>query len=388
VTIAVLALAGLAYWWFRPVPLPEAPETYVLRLEAADFSDLEAWDKDDHAAALAAFVKGCDRTVARAAKQPFVSGAVRVDANAWRTACEAALAAPPGDSAMARAFFEKTFQPFVVSNHDDPEGLFTGYYEAELDGARQPDARHTVPLYRRPDDLVTVDLGQFRADLKGRRIAGRVADGRLLPYAARAAIDKGALKDRGLELLWVDDTVDAFFLHIQGSGRVRMKDGSVVRVGYDGHNGHSYYAIGRELVRRGVMEVKDVSMQSIRRWLEDHPAEAEGVMARNAAYIFFRELEGDGPIGALGVALTPERSLAVDKTYLPLGAPLWLDTTEPDGKAFRRLMVAQDTGGAIRGPVRGDVFWGFGQTAADKAGKMRQPGRTWILLPRAAAPGS
>jgi membrane-bound lytic murein transglycosylase A len=384
--IVVLAIAGLAVAGLTSCEFTPPPDR--LRLTAAEFTDLQRWDADDHAAALATFVKGCDRTVARAANKPFISDGLRVDAGHWRVACDAAAAVPAGDRDAAKAFFEQAFRPYAVTNNDDPEGLFTGYYEAELDGARRPGGRYSVPLYRRPNDLVTVDLGQFRADLKGQRIAGRVVDGRLKPYAARAAIDKGALDGKGLEILWVDDPVDAFFLHIQGSGRVRLADGTIVRVGYDGHNGHPYYAIGRELVARGVMPVEQVSMQSIRQWLAGHPADAESVMARNASYIFFRELDGDGPIGALGVALTPERSLAVDTTYLPLGAPVWLDTTEPSGAAVRRLMVSQDTGGAIRGPVRGDVFWGFGQAAAATAGAMKQPGRYWLLLPSTTAPAS
>ncbi len=386
--IAGLAVAALLAWWLWPAPEPVADR---LVLEPAAFNELNSWAGDDHAQALAAFVQGCPKTVLRAAKQPFTLDTLTVTEAHWQTACDAALAVPPGDNATARAFFERTFRPYAVSNNGERDGLFTGYYEAELSGAVAADSRYSVPLYRRPDDLVLVSLGQFRADLKGRRIAGRVVDGKLVPFDDRTAIDGGSLGGKGLELAWVDDPVDAFFLHIQGSGRVRMADGSILRVGYDGHNGHPYFAIGRELIRRGAMTKETVSMQAIRRWLADNPAEARTVMAMNASYIFFRPLAGDGPIGALGVALTPERSLAIDKTHLPLGAPLWLETSLPSpGKtpAFRQLMIAQDTGGAIRGPVRGDVFFGFGKTAADIAGRMKQPGRYWILLPRVAGPGS
>jgi membrane-bound lytic murein transglycosylase A len=187
-----------------------------------------------------------------------------------------------------------------------------------------------------------------------------------------------------LEIVWVDDPVDAFFLHIQGSGRVRMEDGSVIRLGYAGHNGHAYFAIGRELVRRGNMTVDQVSMQSIRAWMEIHSEQAADLMLLNPSYIFFKEIDGGGPIGAQGVILTPGRSLAVDRRYVPLGVPVWLDTADPlkPGKPWRRLMVAQDTGGAIKGIVRGDIFFGYGDTAAKQAGRMRQQGHVYLLLPR------
>jgi hypothetical protein len=198
-----------------------------------------------------------------------------------------------------------------------------------------------VPLYRRPNDLVAVDLGEFRESLRGQRIAGRLTGDKLVPYADRSAIENGALAGRGLELLWVDDPVDAFFLQIQGSGQVELEGGGRVRVGYDGQNGHPYFAIGRELVERGAMTIEQVSMQSIAAWLRAHPEEAPAVTARNASFVFFRELSGDGPIGSQGVALTPERSLAVDTTFLPLGAPVWLDATHPPEDAPPPAVPAQ-----------------------------------------------
>jgi len=232
------------------------------------------------------------------------------------------------------------------------------------------------------------DLGQFRDTLRGERIAGRVEGGRLHPYPDRGTIDRGALAGRGLELLWVDDAVDAFFLQIQGSGRVTMADGSVIRVGYDGQNGHPYVAVGRVLIQRGIMTPEQVSMQSIRAWLAANPTAAPDLLRENPSFVFFRELTGDGPVGAQGVALTPGRSLAVDPRFLPLGAPMWLDVEDPRvaGDRIRRLVVAQDTGGAIRGPVRGDLFWGHGAAAEDAAGRMRSQGRYWLLLPAGVSP--
>jgi membrane-bound lytic murein transglycosylase A len=306
----------------------------------------------------------------------------------WRDICAARPDTP--NKAAARGFVERWLRPYRAANNDSTQGLFTGYYEAELKGARAPDGRYTVPLYKTPGDLVQIDLGQFLDEMKGRTIAGRLDNGRLKPYADRAAIEAGSLKDKGLELLWVDDPVDAFFLQVQGAGRVTLPDGGAVRVGYAAHNGHGFVAIGKLLVDSGKMQRERVSMQAIRDWLRANPDEARALMARNPRFIFFREMTqeaADGPLGAQGVALTAGRSLAVDRRYVPLGVPLWLDTTMPGStdKKLRRLMVAQDTGGAIQGPVRGDFYWGSGEAALAEAGKMRSPGTYYLLLPRAAA---
>ncbi len=246
-------------------------------------------------------------------------------------------------------------------------------------------------MLKRPADLVMVELGLFRPAWRGERIAGRVENGQLKPYASRAEIERGALAQRGLELFWVDDAVDAFFLHIQGSGRVRLPDGTVARIGYDGQNGHPYVPIGRLLAERGALPRDEVSMQTIRAWLAAHLGEAAALMEENPSYVFFREIAGPadagGPLGAQGVALTAGRSLAVDRAFLPLGAPIWLDLEDPaEGNGrLRRLVVAQDTGGAIRGPVRGDLFWGFGPQAAERAGMMKDRGTYYILLPHDVA---
>ena len=381
-------------------PRPPAPDKLVL--QPVSFADLPGWASDDHGAALPALLRSC----ARFARQPDTTrlpptpgdGATGEAAGIggtladWRQSCAAAAELPANDGSAARAFFERYFHPFRAANNRDTTGLFTGYYEAELRGARQPSAPYTVPLYRTPPDLISVDLADFSSEFAGRTIAGKVADGKLRPYDDRTAIETGALRERNLELLWVDDPVDAFFLHIQGSGRVTLDDGSVVRVGYANKNGHIYTAIGRELVKRGSMTTEQVSMQSLRAWLKANPAEAEALMNTNRSYVFFREIPGakpdEGPLGAQSVALTPGRSLAVDRKFLPLGAPVWLDIGHPDDKQaprLRRLMVAQDTGGAIRGPVRGDVFWGWGEAAAARAGAMRDRGGYYILLPLPAA---
>jgi membrane-bound lytic murein transglycosylase A len=376
-------------------------------LAEAEFGDLPGWSEDAAGAALPALLRSCGvwkrRDPATVLGEAGAGGTVA----AWLPLCERAAALAPasfaGSSADAaaappspstndavRALFEELARPVAVSNRGDREGLFTGYYEPTLRGSRVEGGAFTVPLYLRPPELVSVDLGRFRADLKGKRIAGKVEDGALVPYFDRQAIDEGALAGRDLELLWVDDPVDAFFLEIQGSGRIVLADGSEVRLGYAGQNGYVYTAIGRELIKRGALTKEQMSMQSLREWLEANPEEAREVMRTNASYVFFRELTEEGPVGSLGVALTPERSLAVDPLFVPLGVPVWIDTTIPAGapggaRPLQRLLVAQDTGGAINGPVRGDVFWGPGEQAAATAGSMRQPGHLWILLPKTVA---
>jgi peptidoglycan lytic transglycosylase A len=364
-----------------PPPSEETPE---ITLEPASFSDLPGWAADDQGAALAAFQISCTRLETlppdRAMGGSPAAGAVAD----WLGPCRAARGLATGD---ARQFFEAWFRPWSVGNRGAEEGLFTGYYEPLLHGSLTPGGAYVYPLYAKPDDMITVDLGDFLEDLEGRKITGQVQDGSFVPYYDRAAIDDGALAGRGLEIAWVDDPIGAFFLHIQGSGRVQLDDGSELRVGYAGQNGRAYFAIGRELVARGALAKDEVSLQTIREWLVAHPGEAPGVMDMNASYVFFDVLDGPGPIGSQGVPLTPERSLAVDRDFIAMGLPVWLDTTLPDGAPYRRLMVAQDTGGAIDGPVRGDVFFGAGPRAEDLAGHMRQQGRVWLLLPSQLAAG-
>jgi membrane-bound lytic murein transglycosylase A len=363
-------------------PVEEPPR---LALEPVAVSRLPGWDGDAVSEAMPALKASC---AAFAAAPP--GRAVGLDplfgtVADWRDPCARLGAVPAGDDEAARAALAQSFRAFRATNRGNATGLVTGYYEPELRGSRAPSGRFRVPLYRTPPDLVTADLGLFRPAFAGERIAGRVDGTALKPYAKRAEIERGALAGRGLELVWVDDAADAFFLHIQGSGRVTLEDGSVVRVGYAGGNGHAYTAIGRELARRGVMAPEDVSMQSLRAWLANNPDEAQALMEVNDSYVFFRIIEGEGPLGSQGVVLTPGRSLAVDARFLPLGAPVWLATTDPVDAArpLRRLTVAQDTGGAIRGPARADLFWGHGADAAERAGRMRQEGELYLLLPRA-----
>ncbi|HJO71668.1 MAG TPA: murein transglycosylase A [Rhodospirillales bacterium] len=375
----------------RTAPLPAPPTPPALTLSPVAFTHLPGWRDDAHGQALATFRRSCARLVSRPVGELLNGAGTGGTAADWRLPCAAAGGIGDDAHAVARHFFETWFTPYLALGNGVPQGLFTGYYEAELRGSRTRRGPYQVPIYSRPGDLVSIDLGRFRQDWEGQHIAGRVVVGQLVPMESRAEIENGALAGRGLEILWVDDPIDAFFLHVQGSGRIAMEDGAIVRLGFAGRNGHPYRAIGRDLVERGIIPRDCISMQSIRAWLKAHPRQGARLMASNPSFIFFRVVEGDGPTGATGaqgVALTPGRSLAVDRRFVPLGVPVWLDTTDPvdASRPLRRLVVAQDTGGAIRGPVRGDLFWGFGAAAAERAGLMKQKGRYYLLLPKGTKP--
>ncbi len=387
-TALLLGLLLLAACARRPPPPPE------LALETAAFAELPGWGDDQPDAALDAFRRSCSALLKRGDDQALGGFAWAGTVADWRPVCAAAssLGSGPG---VAKGFFETSFTPWRATNRGDATGLFTGYYEPLLQGATAPGGRYQAPLYGRPGDLVDVDLGSFDPDLKGHRVAGRVQGTSLIPYYTRAQIDAGALADRGLELFWVEDPIRSFFLQIQGSGQIDLPDGSRMRVGYAAQNGRPYRAIGRDLVAMGAISKEDVSLQSIQAWLEAHPGQARGVMEKNPSFVFFRALPdlatAPGPLGAEGVPLTPERSLAVDRRFLPLGVPLWLATTAPypsGERPLQRLVISQDTGGAIRGPVRGDLFWGSGDAAEAVAGRMKSQGSYWILLPRGLSPAS
>ncbi len=369
------------------------PEPARVSWRAESFADLKGWTDDDHLAAIAAFSRSCERIdilADDATLGPYGRAAE------WRGACALARTVTPGDRDGARRFFEATFTPLRVSVGGKENGLFTGYYEPELQGSRTEDARFHVPLLGRPPNLLTADLGLFQEALKGQRVTGRVDGNRFVPYAERGEIEANLKSDPNyVPVLFVDDPVAAFFLQIQGSGRVALTDGSVIRVGYLEQNGRPYTAIGRVLIEKGALQRGKTTMSSIRAWLATNPGEARTVMNANASYVFFRELTVDdpllGPPGAEGVPLTPGRSLAVDRKIHALGVPMWIETDPSPPEVIdrvpplARLMVAQDTGGAIRGAVRGDVFYGFGPAAEDLAGAMQASGRLSVLVPKTVA---
>lgn len=358
--------------------VPKTGDEAQLRLTPARFGELRGWENDTHHLALQTFSKSCDRIGKRKAADAF--GPIGGTYGDWQAVCARITPALLNDPVAARAFFENEFNVWQATAEGEEEGLFTGYYEASLNGSRTRHGPYQTPLRKRPADLVMVDLGEFRDTLKGQRIAGRVIDGNLKPFEDHRAIDQGKLpQDETLPLVFVDDPVKAFFLQIQGSGRIILDDGGLMRVGYAGQNGHPYYAVGRELVKRGLMDKSEVSMQSIENWLKNNPAQAKEILYTNPSYVFFTELTGDGPLGGENIALTPERSIAVDRSRVAYGIPVWLQLKD---QPFQRLMVAQDTGGAIRGPVRGDIFFGFGDRAEHLAGPMKSKGQWWFLLPK------
>ena len=344
------------------------------------------------------------RTACRRPGPPFASAAPRSrDPRRRRAPPGARLATRPTgvdarDAAAVRAFFEGHFSPYgVVADDGRIEGTITGYYEPLLAGSRTKNERFTVPLYSAPDDLLTIDLAALYPELKDKRLRGRVDGRKVVPYWARSDIETGKAPVGDKVLVYVEDPVEAFFLQIQGSGRVALADGSVMRVGYADQNGHPYRSIGRVLIERGELSPDRASMQGIREWGRRHPDQLPALLDENPSYVFFREvpppvpgtLEAaiDGPIGTLGVPLAAGRTLAVDARFIPLGAPVFLATTHPLATApLDRLMLAQDTGGAIRGAIRADFFWGFGDDAGREAGRMKQDGRMWVLWPKDAGP--
>ena len=384
--LLALALAGCA---MQAAP-GQAPG---IGLSPVPMATLPGWQDDRVDAGLQAFRAACERLLRLPADQNLggagIAATLGGTAGLWQPACMAARAVPAGDEAAARSFLARYLQAYRVSAGGDAAVLFTGYFEPEVAGSLQETAHDDTPLYGRPPDLVQVDLGDFAHDLAGRIIAGRVEDGRLVPYFTRAEITAGALAGQHLEIVWLADPVSAFVLQIQGSGRIRLPDGEILRVGFAGENGQPYVPIGRILAERGDIPQNAITLQTIVAWLEAHPGQAQAVMDQNPAYDFFRILPGlppdEGPPGALGVPLSPRRALAVDRHYIPLGAPIWVATSDPEtGKPLQRLMVAEDIGGAITTPLRADIFFGWGDQAEAVAGRMNATGAEYVLLPRVA----
>jgi membrane-bound lytic murein transglycosylase A len=374
--IIVPVAAGLVWWLTQP------PSVGPLKLGPASFSDLPGWQTTDLRAALAAFQRSCSALLAKPPAEPV--GPYGGAASDWRQPCRDAQSAGSLNDDI-RAFFERDFNVRAVSAGATKDGLFTGYYEPQLRGSRTLHSAYRTPVYGYPSDLVSVDLGAFRDALKGEHIAGRVAGRRLVPYDTRAHIDAHGLATAPV-LFYADDPVAVFFLHIQGSGRVTFDDGAIARVAYAGTNGRPYTAIGRTLIAQGAVERGKVSLQTIRGWLTAHPDKARAVMESDASFVFFKESPlGDPALGSPGaeqVPLTPGASIAVDPRVHPLGAPFFIATTTPDGTPLRALFVAQDIGGAITGPVRADIFFGFGNHAETLAGEMKQSGQMFVLVPK------
>ncbi|MBC8014056.1 MAG: murein transglycosylase A [Methyloceanibacter sp.] len=341
-----------------------------ISLKPVSFAEIDGWREDDHAAAFAALVKSC-----RADPElPLCTAALHLGDNV------------SGDA--ARIFFEDLYTPHVIEGAEEP-AFVTGYYEPEVQGSRTRGGKFQVPVYGRPDDLITLAPDTERARFNDRITDLRQTPEGQVPYYTREEIGAGALAGRERELLYLDDEVELFFMQVQGSGRVRLADGSSLRLGYAAKNGHPYTSIGKRLVERGEGRPEDMTMEGVKSWLRADPARGRALMEENRSYVFFRELPeggpGDGPLGAQGVALTPGRSLAVDPAYHALGTPVFVTVPElaaPEGTPFRTLMIAQDVGSAIRGPERGDIFWGSGEAAGAIAGGTRHAARFHLLLPK------
>ncbi len=370
-------LIGLTVWLAActttPPVIPETEQMPMEERQQVSFSDLPGWKSDNLKDVLPAFRKSC-RAIGK-----------KKD---WQDVCAKAYDIDENDTFAIRSFFETHFIPYRIANENGSEtGLATGYFEPLLQGSRVRKGKFRTALYRQPDDLLVIDLASAYPQLKGLRLRGKLDGNRVVPYETRAEIEKSG-KLAGHEIVWVDDVLDAFFLEIQGSGRVYIPEsGETIRLAYANQNGRPYRSIGRYLLDRGELKPGQASSQQIRQWIRRNPERLREVLDSNPSYVFFREERIDdpseGPKGALGVPLTPERSIAIDPRHIPLGAPVFVDTTRPYSSVpLQKLMLAQDTGGAIRGAVRADYFWGFGPQAGEMAGKMKQKLKVWLLLPK------
>lgn len=371
-----LAPAFLALGFFLAACTGQKPQVAApgLHLTRTSFEALPDWPSAKLEAALAAFQRGCAIMAAKADAVPMGGAGYGGTVADWRGPCAAAKGDP-------RAFFQQNFTPYLVQG----DALFTGYYEPQIRGRRMRGGAFQTPVYGIPDDLVRVELEDFNPKLKGEHVSGRVDGHHLVPYATRADIDAKA--PPAPVLFWTDDPIAFFFLQIQGSGRVTFEDGNTARIAYAGENGQPYTAIGRTLIADGSLKREEVSLQTIRAWLLAHPDRAQSVMETDKSYIFFQERPiGDpalGSNGSLGTSLTPLASIAVDARLHALGAPFYVAADGPD--PLHGLLIAQDTGGAIRGAARADIFFGFGPEAERRAGTMKAPGKFYVLLPNALA---
>jgi membrane-bound lytic murein transglycosylase A len=380
----VAALAGTASAEPGSLRFPDAS------LQPSDWSQLDGWTGDDHAAAYATFRASCRAILPQKPKS-----AARRFIDAMKTVCRRGLATAPANTAEARAFFEANFLPIRIAKVGEEQGFLTGYYEPIVAGSRFPTPEYTVPLHRRPGDLFMAGGKRKKAGAfanKG-KVYRRVGKKSVL-YYDRAEIEDGALDGRQLEICWLKDPIDAFFIHIQGSARIQLEDGAMLRVNYDAHNGHRYLPVGRVLIDRGEVSKEEMSMDRIRQWMLANPDGGRELRRMNKSYVFFRVVklsDQDEPIGAQGVQLTPGRSIAIDRHLHLYGTLFWIEadlpiaSESPDTK-FRRLMVGQDTGSAIIGPARADIYFGAGDEAGRIGGRIKQPGRFVMLVPREIDP--
>ncbi len=399
----------------EPAPINNADIADFSLLKPAKWEELDGLLEDDLISAWGAWLQSCGTLIKQAAIKP---ATVQLDFDKknqsrsmpnikpvnnkpqWQTACAEANNLKNPNNATIITYLTDQFNVYSATNLDGTQtGLITGYYVPKLQGSRKQSSQFPHPLYREPTDLVTVELADVYPDLRFKRVRGKLANNKmgqkeldqktisqkLIPYLTRAEIETNPSPLAGQELVWIDDIIDVFFLQIQGSGLVDLDNGGQLHVGYANQNGHAYNSIGKLLIQRGELNSDQASMQGIKNWARNNLSQLRDLLNANPSYVFFRELPAglSGPLGALGVPITAERSMAIDPKYIPLGAPLFLSTTQPNSaKPLKQLMIAQDTGGAIKGGVRADYFWGAGHDAGAKAGAMKQQGKVWVLLPK------
>lgn len=367
-----------------PIQLPDATKqavddkaitpvntaNYAL-LKPANWSDIDGFTADDLSAAWPAWLQSCSTLINKPQ---------------WQPACSAAKTLNKPNKLAVQAYFTQYFNAYSATNQDGTDtGLVTGYYQPLLKGSRTKSSQYPYPLYKQPADLITVELADVHPELKYKRVRGKLVGNKLVPYNTRAEIEASPSPLSGNELVWINDIIDVFFLQVQGSGLVKLDNGGELHVGYADQNGQAYNSIGRALIDRGELTADQASMQSIKNWARNNLGKLRDLLNSNPSYVFFRELPAGlpGPLGAMGVPIAAERSVAIDPKYIPLGAPIFLSTTQPNSQIpLKRLMMAQDTGGAIKGGVRADFYWGAGNEAGAKAGAMKQQGKIWVLLPK------
>ncbi len=364
------------------------PAHDTLTLTKVKFTDLPGWTDDKHAEAIPSFLKSCERLAALKDAAPVGHDGHGGKASQWRKACAAAAKIKAGDNAAAKAMFESEFVPWQAAGKAGPDGKMTGYFVQELRASKKKGGKYQYPIYKRPDDLVMIDLSKHIKDAHGRRIWGKLDGGEVVPHFTRAEIRKGALAGKGLELMYADDPVDVLFAHIEGSAKALMDDGQTVWLEFSGKNGRNYRGVGGLLKAMGELKPPfNGTMPGIRAWFTANPKRTDEIIDQVHSFVFFNESKKPGAIGSQMVVLTGKRSMAIDRAFIAHSTPIWVDTRAPEpgkpgAQPWRALLIAQDTGGGILGAVRGDIYWGEDADAADIAGRMGGPGRYWLLLPK------
>jgi len=391
ILLAFVVFFFLAFiFWFTWTKEKEiVQEEKPIKLRQAGFEELPGWQEADLQKSFQAFQKSCKVFLRQNPENTVGSNHINLKVKNWHPACEVAKDLNPKHNAQLKQFFETWFVPFQFIDAHPIEGLFTGYYSPLLKGSLKKSDKYPVPLYSLPSNLIKANLGDFSKDLKHWRIYGRIKGNNLIPYYTRKEINQGAIKKYSKVIVWLDSRVDRQFLEIQGSGIVELENGKRIYLGYSGQNGAKYTSLAQVLIDKGKMTHDNASMQAIRRYIEENPHEKDPILNQNESFVFFHKQKVNAAFGSQCVPLTAGVSLAVDPRWVPYGVPLWLNTTRPghhsdEEKPMQRLMIAQDTGGAIRGPVRGDVYWGAGKEATFIAGHMKNKGYYWLLLPRTA----